>query len=194
MQEDMMTKGMQIGLVVIGVVVALCLLLSVGGYVGLRTVAQVVTRAVDSDPATVADVSHTIADYTLPDGFADGYVAQVVDYSLVSYTANDDHTHIYLMQAPPSLKLDRAALEQQANQAVGSNGWEKVTVIERQPCQIRGEETTLVISEGVSHDGSRYRSASAVFAGNEGLALVNISGPSANWDQAMVDTFIASLN
>jgi hypothetical protein len=38
-----------------------------------------------------------------------------------------------------------------------------------------------------------YRSASAVFVGNGGTALVNISSPAANWDQTMVDSFIESL-
>jgi hypothetical protein len=68
-----------------------------------------------------------------------------------------------------------------------------VTVIESQPCQLRGEESTLILSEGVSHDGSRYRSASAIFDGTGGPALVNFSGPSEDWDQEMVDAFIASL-
>lgn len=74
------------------------------------------------------------------------------------------------------------------------NMWMEVRVVERQPCQVRGQETTLVVSEGVSHDGQRYRSASALFEGNDGLALVNISGPANTWDQAMVDTFIESLH
>jgi len=189
-----MIKGMQIALILIGAVMVMCLLLVAGGCVGMRTVAYAVTRVVDSDPITVSEVSDSIVDYVVPAGFGDGYVAQMAGYSLVSYRAVDDHSHIYLIQAPPTLKLDRATLEQQANQTVGSNGWNDVAIIERQPCQIRGEETTLVISEGINHDGDRYRSASAVFVGNEGLALVSISGPSATWDQAMVETFIASLN
>jgi hypothetical protein len=77
--------------------------------------------------------------------------------------------------------------------ASGTDQWSEMAVIETTPCQIRGEDATLVISEGVSHDGSLYRSASAVFVGNGGTALVNISGPAANWDQAMVGAFIESL-
>ncbi|KAA3664359.1 MAG: hypothetical protein DWQ04_06130 [Chloroflexi bacterium] len=189
-----MTKGVQITLILVGAVMVTCLLLVAGGCVGLRTVAYAVTQVVDSDPIMVSEVSGSIVDFALPAGFGNGYVAQVAGYSLVSYMAEDEHTHIYLIQAPPSLKLDRSALEQQANQAVGSNDWNDVTVVERQPCNIRGDETVLVVSEGINHDGNRYRSASAIFAGNEGLALVNISGPTVNWDQEMVDTFMASLH
>ena len=188
-----MTKGLQITLILLGVVMTMCLLLVVGGCVGVRTVAKAVTRVVENDPVTVAEVSDSIATYTLPAEFGDGYVAQLAGYSLVSYAAEDAHTHIYLIQAPPSLKMDRSALEQQANQTVGSTGWNEVTVIERQPYQIRGEETVLVVSEGINHDGNRYRSASAVFAGNEGLALANVSGPAVNWDQEMVEVFMGSL-
>lgn len=48
------------------------------------------------------------------------------------------------------------------------------------------------MSEGASHDQS-YRVASAVFEGKGGTALVHISMPTASWDQAAVDAFIASL-
>ena len=77
--------------------------------------------------------------------------------------------------------------------ATGTDRWSEVTVIEMRPCQIREEDATLVISEGISHDGHLYRSASAVFAGNSGTALLNISGLAEIWDQTMVDSFIESL-
>jgi predicted GH43/DUF377 family glycosyl hydrolase len=112
----------------------------------------------------------------------------------VTYTAVNGRTHIYLMQAPRALVLDKNELERQMSVASGTDQWTEVTVIETQSCQIRGEEATLVISEGVSHTGQRYRSANAVFDGNEGTALVNISGPATEWDQEMVDSFIASLH
>lgn len=177
-----------------GGLVALCLCLGAAGFIALRSAGWFLSRTVVSDTQTVSTTGAAIADYTLPDGFDDGYAANVGGFSLVSYTAVDGQSHIYLLQAPPALKLDQAQMEQQGNLSTGSNGWAEVQVIEQQPCQIRGQETTLVISEGINHDGQQYRSASAVFDGNDGLALVNISGPATGWDQEMVDTFIESLN
>ena len=56
-----------------------------------------------------------------------------------------------------------------------------------------GQQTTLIIGEGVNGDNVPYRTASALFEGKGGQALVNISMPSASWDQAVVDEFIESL-
>lgn len=189
-----MNKTVKILLVITGGILVLCLGLGAAAALALRGTGWALSQVVESEPGSVAAVSNTIADYTLPARFGEGYAVEVADFSLVSHTAADGRTHIYLLQAPASQLKDRQQLEQQMSLTTGTNGWSEIRVIESQPCQIRGEETTLVISEGISHDGQRYRSASAVFEGNQGTALVNISGPTANWDQAMVDTFIESLH
>ena len=67
-------------------------------------------------------------------------------------------------------------------------------VIEEQAVTIRGEATTLVISEGTNGDGQLYRSANAAFAGKDGQALLSFSGLTNAWDQAMIDSFIASIH
>ena len=189
-----MNRSGKIVLILTGGLLALCLFLGAAGYVAWRGTGWFLSQTVESDPATVATVSDAIADYTLPAGFGAGYAINMADFSMVTYTAIDGRSHIYLIQAPPSLALDRDDLEQQMRQASGTDVWTEVRVVDRQPCQVRGQETTLVVSEGVSHDGQRYRSASALFEGNDGLALVNISGPANTWDQAMVETYIESLH
>ena len=189
-----MNRNSKLLLTLIGGLMVLCLCLAGAGYVALRATGWAITEVVESDQATVARVSDSIVDYTLPAGFDEGYAVDIADYSLVSHTAVDGRTHLYLMQGPAGLELERAELEQQIGDVTGGNDWAEVTVMAQRPCQIRGEATTLVISEGLSHDGQRYRSASALFTGNKGPALVNISGPAASWDQVMVDQFIESLN
>lgn len=173
------------------VVVALCL--GSAGWLAFRGVGRMLSRSIERDPVKVAAISEAIADYTLPDGFAEASAVEVANFALVTYTAVDGRTHISLMQAPAALPIDRAELERQMSVASGRDEWTDVRVIETKPCQIRGQEATLVISEGVSHDGQRYRSASAVFDGNGGTALMNVSGPAKSWDQAMVDSLFDSL-
>jgi hypothetical protein len=153
----------------------------------------VLAQRIDSDPQAVAAVGAEIAAYELPAGFGPGSAVRLAGFAMVTHTAVDGRTHITLMQAPAALPLDEAELERQMSVASGTDQWSEVKVIETRPCQIRGQAATLVVSEGVSHDGSRYLSASAVFEGNHGTALVNVSGPSETWDQALVETFVASL-
>lgn len=188
-----MDKTVKIVLMMIGGLVVLCLCIGAAGWAAFRSAGQVLSQTIDDDPIKVAAVSDDIASYTLPAEFGAGQAVQLANFSMVSHTAVNGRTHITLLQAPASLPLDRDELERQMSLASGADQWSEVTVIETKPCQIRGEAAQLVISEGISHDGSRYRSASAVFAGNGGPALVNISGPAANWDQAMVESFIESL-
>jgi hypothetical protein len=188
-----MNKTIKILVILLGGLVTLCLLLSIAGWLAYRGSIRVLSQTIDHDRSQVATVSDGIANYTLPADFREGQAVQWANFSMVSYTAINGRTHIYLMQAPASLPIDRDELEQQMSVAAGTDHWRAVSVIDTNPCQIRGEAATLVISEGVSHDGTLYRSASAVFAGNGGTALVNVSGPTADWDQVMVDSFIESL-
>jgi hypothetical protein len=191
--EEEMNQTVKIILILLGGLVALCLCVATASWLAFRSAGRVLSQTIDDDPVKVATISDNIASYTLPSDFGEGQAVQLANFSMVSYTAVNGRTHIYLMQAPASLPIDRDELERQMSVASGTDQWREVTVVETKPCQIRGEEATLVISEGVSHDGTLYRSASAVFDGNGGTALVNVSGPSANWDQAMVDAFIESL-
>lgn len=180
-------------LIVIAGFVAVCLCIVVVGIAAMGGTSWLLFSSVGGDQAEVAASSEAIASYTLPAGFGDGYTVNIAGFSLVGYTGADGRSHIYLVQAPSGVVVDEEALQQRMGEATGSNDWTEVTVVERQPCTIRGQESTLVISEGVNHDGERYRSASSLFEGKGGLALVNISAPSDHWDQEMVDTFIESL-
>ncbi len=51
-----------------------------------------------------------------------------------------------------------------------------------------------MILEGVNHENRPYRQAVGTFQGKSGQAMVVVSGPSATWDQEVVDKFIASIH
>ena len=65
--------------------------------------------------------------------------------------------------------------------------------MEEKPILIRGQETTLRISEGTSSEGITYRTATATFQGNGGPSLVMVAGPIDEWDIELVETFILSI-
>jgi hypothetical protein len=188
-----MNKTVKIIVIILGSLMALCLCAAVTGLLVYRNTGRILSRTLDNDPEKVTTIGDYIVEFTLPAGFGEGQGVHLANFSMVTYTAADGRTHIFLFQAPSSLTLDKNELERQMGLATGKDEWNEVTVIETLPCQIRGDAATLVISEGVSHDGRLYRSASAVFEGNEGTALVNFSGPANQWDQEMVNTFIASM-
>ena len=70
----------------------------------------------------------------------------------------------------------------------------RVTVIETRSVWVRGQETTLVISDCINSEGISYRQAAVAFQGNGGPALLVFSEPIETWDQAILDAFIASIH
>jgi hypothetical protein len=67
-----------------------------------------------------------------------------------------------------------------------------MTVVETRPATVRGQETTLVINEGVNSEGVSYRQVTVAFQGS-GPALLVISEPVTRWSQETVETFIAFI-
>ncbi len=188
-----MNRTLKFFLIIAGSALTLLLSLLVAGFIMLRSAGWVLTHVLDSEPASVSEVGRSIALYDVPDRYTDAYAAEVADFTMVTYRDVDTDGHIYLLQMPETIKLDPGLLETQLRAASGTEVLAKVAVVHHMPCHIRGQETTLVISEGLNHDKRPYRSASAIFSGKGGQALINISGPIEAWDQAMVDSFVESF-
>ena len=69
-----------------------------------------------------------------------------------------------------------------------------MTVIENRPVTLRGQEVTLIVSEGVNSENVSYRQISVAFEGKGGPALLLFSESVEAWDQAAVDEFLASIH
>lgn len=189
-----MTRSRKIVLILTAGAFITLMSICITGYISLRLANWGLSRIAEDEPTTVAEVGRSIAGYDVPVDFKEEYAIQVADFSLVAYQNTNQADHIYLLQFPEAIEVDPGALAQQLYEVADTNSWTELVVVYHIPCSIRGQAATLVISEGFNHDRQRYRSASAVFAGNGGQALVNISGPADSWDQAMVDTFVQSLH
>ena len=118
---------------------------------------------------------------------------QLAGASLVGYTGSDNHSHIYFFQAPANVKVDQAEMERQLSQAI-ENGDDPTDVVDMVPSRLCGQDTTLLVSEGVNSDGDAFRQVSGMFQGKGGQALVVFERPVSNWDQAEVDTFSRRSN
>lgn len=184
--------------IILGLIAGITLVCLILGISGLLLFQSTVETVVQASPVEVKFEEHApeeIADYALPSGFGDKFTLQLGGYSLVGYTGDDGHSHIYLAQADASTGVTLDAIEGWIQKSAGSAS-ESITdmhTVETVSGEIRGQQVDLVISEGTNHDGDVYRQVSGLFEGVHGPAVVVISGPEATWDQARVDAFIASI-
>ena len=67
-------------------------------------------------------------------------------------------------------------------------------LVEQKPVTIRGQKSTLSISEGTNDQGELSRMANVTFQGRgEGPTLVMFIGPAEQWDTELVEDFISSI-
>jgi hypothetical protein len=182
---------------IVAILGAVCLCAAVGGLIFFRSTGWAIQRTFQSDPQKVADVSATIAEYTLPDGFEAGFVTDMAGFSMVSHTGTDGHSHIYFFQLPAGVHVDPAEMERQFRQSARNQNpdWSAASqVVDEVAGTINGQEVTLIVSEGTNSDGAAYRAVSTLFQGRGGQAMVVFERPVDSWDQAEVDEFLASIH
>jgi hypothetical protein len=144
-----------------------------------------------------AEQAGEIADFTVPDGFSPGFSMNLAGSTMVGYDHSDGRSHIFLMQAPDSAGITAEELEQQMRDAIASSQGQSPTEVvesEEVALTILGQDVTGVMGRGTSsEDNADYRVLTVPFAGKGGPAILIIERPEASWDQAEVDTFIASF-
>jgi len=153
-----------------------------------------VEATINTEKDKVASAAAEIADFDLPTSYNPEISASLKGYSLVSYNPSDGNSHLYLIQSQNETDGEKLAgiLEQMTP---GSHDAQtRMTVIESRLLTVRGEEVTLVISEGVTSDGETYRQVTVPFQGKGGPALLVFSEPITRWDQETADALIASIH
>lgn len=149
--------------------------------------------AINTSSDDVAKAAAGIAEFALPASYAPEFTAQLGSYTAVAYNPGDGHSHLYLIQSDK--EADREKLAQTLADLVpgSSDPNTRLTVIENRAATIRGEAATVVISDGVNHDGNTYRQVTVAFQGKGGPALLVFSEPSESWDQSTFDAILASI-
>lgn len=184
--------------ILLALIAGTLLLCVAAGFVGLflfRSTGMAVSNLVKTDPEHAVRVGSEIAEYDVPEGFPEVFTAKLAGYEMIGYTGSDGHSHIYFFQLPPGVTVDLSNLESELQKTfpASAESYLNVRVIDSHPGTIAGQDVTLVISEGTNHDGETFREISAAFQGKGGQALVVFSRPTASWDQAEVDNFLASI-
>lgn len=149
--------------------------------------------AIQAADDQVAAAAATIADFDLPADYSPEFTASLDGYTFVSYNLGDDHSHLYLIQSEKESDGEKLASALEQISPGSYDPQTRMTIIETRPVTVRGQEVTLVMSEGVTSEGEIYRQIMVPFKGKGGPALIVLSEPVSGWDQEMVDTFLASI-
>jgi hypothetical protein len=168
---------------------------------GMWSVGKIVNWAqsnTSEDPARVAQVASEIADFEIPAGFNKHYAMKLGDLTLVQYMTDNEKVVLIVTQFPAGISInpDEMLRDIRNGSRDPNSPWYNMDMqlVEQRPVTIRGEETTLSISEGIDDKGTQYRMANAKFRGKaNGPALMTIAGPVDQWDLAIVEDFIASI-
>ena len=150
------------------------------------------------DPAEVTQIASEIAEFDVPKGFTKQYGMKIATFSMVQYMTPGEDRFIFVTQFPAdtSINPDEMMRQIRNNSRNPNSPWYNTDthLVEQKPVTVRGEETTLSISEGTNEQGVTYRMAHAKFQGNgEGPALLMIVAPMDEWDNEMVEDFITSI-
>ncbi len=196
-----MDKTTKMILIIIGSVLLICV--CAAGVIfatGLWSFANIIKWAdsnTSENPQEVARVGGEIADFEIPEGFGSPYGMHLGDITMVGYVSESRNSHILLTQFPEGTSVNTNEVLKLISQYSDdpNSRWADThtEVIEEKPVTIRGQESTLTVSEGISSDGISYRTAVANFEGLGGPSLVMIAGPVEEWDIEMVEAFIASI-
>jgi hypothetical protein len=143
---------------------------------------------------TADDAGSAIAEFDLPAGYTFEFNTSMLGYTVTSYKGPAGPSHLYLIQSEQ--ESDGDELEKMLTQLVpgSSDPNTRLTVIENRPVTIRGQEVTLIVSEGVNSENVSYRQATALFEGRGGPALLVFSESLEAWDQAALDELLASIH
>jgi hypothetical protein len=141
----------------------------------------------------IAASASEIASFDLPAGYSPEFTASLKAYTLVAYTPGDGRSHLYLVQSQDAADADKMKQALQDILPGESDPQTRLTVLETRSVTVRGQETTLVLSEGTNGDGDLYRQAMVAFEGNGGPALLIFSAPETAWNLETTEALIASL-
>jgi hypothetical protein len=141
----------------------------------------------------VIEQAAEIVDFDLPPGYSPDFSARLMGYTVVSFRPPSQGAHLFLIQSNGEADIDQLAGMLEELVPGETDPRARTTVSETRPITVRGEESTLIITEGINSNSETYRQAMLPFEGKGGPALLLLSAPFTSWNQETVDTFIASI-
>jgi hypothetical protein len=184
-------------LLIIGIAAAFCLV-AVGVAVGgLALLGNRFKNNFVTDPAKVQQMAHGFINYKLPPDYTEQMGMDFLVYKmiLIGPPESANQPMIFLAQfqaANMSAEQMTQQMQQSVEQQSGTNGL-KLKVVETRNVTINGKQTALTVSEGTNRTGSPYRQWITAFPAKSGMILVMIQGTVDGWDDAAMNSFLASI-
>jgi hypothetical protein len=190
--------------IILGIVIALVVLcgciaggIAIAGAIAARQVTQFAQQNISTDVTKVNQAAEAIASFNLPSGYKPTFSMNLMGFTMIGYAGPNSDSLIMLMQYPATVNLSPDQLIAQMNQAMSqqqySVGNTQMKIVDQKPVNIRGQQATLTISEGVNSNNVKMRQAYTTFQGKSGPVILMIVSDAASWDQAAIDAFLASI-
>jgi hypothetical protein len=188
-------------LIIIGILVLLCCCVAGLGMAGMWYAGESFGRVIEgaNDPEAVARIADSIAEYDLPAG----HEQMAFDIFSLKYVfmmpTTDTRPMIMLAQFPASMVGDQEEMRREMERSMArqtGQGSADMQPVEQKTYTIRGQQVEATIMEGETDMDGRsvtMRQMIVIFEGRSGIAALMFSGPKDGWDQAMIDSFIASI-
>ena len=192
-----MNRNLKIALIILGVIIVLCLCTCAVGLVAFQYLGRTMGNMVSTDPTQAAQVASQIATFETPPGFNAGSMEFFGFQAVFLHgSGSQADTTIIMMQFPQAMALSQEQMRQQvetfANQQAGPLGLNLSSVGE-QEVEVKGQSVTFSVLEGQSEGGSTYRQWAGIFDGNGGPTFLTITAPVDEWDQDLIENFLASI-
>jgi len=163
-----------------------------------RQVGKKFGEGVKTDPTSAAQTARTIVDYDLPPHYREQMAMDMMVYT-VAFIGPDSNKvkgpTIMLAHFTPvggNQEQMKQQIRQSLEQQAGNTGT-TMKLVEVKKMKIRGEETDVAIYEGTDDSGLAMRQWLTSFPGKTGIVMMMIMGEISEWDQPLVDDFIASI-
>lgn len=185
------SKKLVIGFAVVGTI---CLCMAGVGLWGLRSFGDRIDNLANGDPTSVAQIQDKIAEFDVPPGYKTQAMSMFV-YDIVYLVPDSGDGPTIMMMRYGSLTGNQEQMEQQLRQAAEQQNRQPgmaMKVVDTFEKVIRGESVTVTVSEA-DHQGFTMRQWMTVFNGNDGLVVMMIQGPVEDWNDELIENFIASI-
>jgi hypothetical protein len=195
-QENTMSRGVKIALIVIVGLLACCCIGGAGIFLYFQ---QAFSQVFITDPAQTAKIGHSIAEYEVPPGYTEIFANSADGYKVVAIgprTQGSGGMLLLIMEFPIALQEDEKEMERQINSTFeqqNPNGKTQLLAIGKQETIIRGQSVTLKVSEGNDSAGTQRRQVMGTFASKNSTAAFLGWAAKADWDETLITRFLASI-
>jgi len=149
-----------------------------------------------NDPVRAAELGHSLVDYTLPAGYRESAYIQVPEAGDVLITPADGSTGMTIQLGQVGITMSDKELATEMEPAWAKEVGPRTYTTERvhaEAITLLGKETTLSYREGTDNSGQSIRQLVTVVYGKNGWVVIVIVSPVDNWDQPLVNQFLATL-